>query len=125
MNKRLLVVDDEKDYTAILRFKLERLGHRVEEANSGRDARARLSDELFDLVFLDYLMPDMKGDEVCRGLREDERYRHVPVIIVTACRDRDVESFLTAGADAVIHKPIDNDELARTLDDLLAEGPRF
>lgn len=80
-----------------------------------------LDDQTPDAVVLDLMMPQMDGFEVLRRLREDERTRDVPVVVLTAKASQDDRDHCYAlGADAFMIKPFDPDELTRELDSLMA-----
>jgi CheY-like chemotaxis protein len=83
MRSLLLVDDDERTCEAVQRL-LGRMGYLVICATSGRDALTVLEDLRFDLVILDWMMPEMDGLEVLRRLREEPRTRDVKVILYSA-----------------------------------------
>lgn len=87
MPKRIVVVDDDREVQEILSFALVRYGFEVECARDGRQLQRCLAtgrERLPDLIILDVMMPGEDGYHICRGLREDERTKHIPIIIVTA-----------------------------------------
>jgi CheY-like chemotaxis protein len=88
MRSLLLVDDDERTCEAVQRL-LGRMGYVVACANNGRDALTVLRDLRFDLVILDWMMPEMDGLEVLRRLREDAQTRDVRVILYSASDDHD------------------------------------
>jgi CheY-like chemotaxis protein len=70
-----------------------------------------------DLVLLDLHLPDMHGSQVLRQLRDNERTRHIPVIVVSAdATDRQLRRLMEAGADAYLTKPLDVHEFLETVD---------
>ena len=87
MRSLLLVDDDERTCEAVQRL-LGRVGYVVACASSGRDALTVLHDLRFDLVILDWMMPEMDGLEVLRRLREDAHTRDVRVILYSAADDQ-------------------------------------
>ena len=84
LKKRILVVDDEPAIRSVLEFILKRAGHRVTQANNGREAWEYAEDAAFDLVVTDCLMPEMNGPELCERLRSSVAHRETPIIVVTA-----------------------------------------
>jgi CheY-like chemotaxis protein len=108
---RILVVDDEEQMTTLIRRRLEANGYDVEEAWSGSAAKEKILAGKFDLILLDFSMPSMPGDELCRELRENERFKDLPIIILTAFQNRAADTFKEDGATDVMYKPIDTDEL--------------
>jgi CheY-like chemotaxis protein len=90
--RRVLVIDDSMVHRTLARRYLERVGAVVEESESASDALEMLktraeSDSAFQLVILDLRMPSMDGLQLARALREDERTRKLPVLIVGSDRD--------------------------------------
>jgi DNA-binding response OmpR family regulator len=77
---RILLVDDEQPIQTLLSFPLQRDGYEVVQASDGREALTRFSEQPFDLVVLDVMMPRMDGLEVCRRLRARSS---VPIIMLT------------------------------------------
>jgi len=85
MKKRILVVDDEPDFTSMLRLTLESHGYfEVREENDADRARAAVREFDPDVVLLDIMMPGMEGSEVAAALKADPVTRDVPVIFLTA-----------------------------------------
>lgn len=109
---RILVADDEPDLLTIMKETLEREGFAVECAQDGGEALQMIQSNPPDIAVLDLRMPRMDGFEVCRRLREDPLYEHLPCIILSASATRDskVEG-LNLGADDFINKPVDIVEL--------------
>jgi DNA-binding response OmpR family regulator len=101
---RILLVDDEQPIQTLLSFPLQRDGYEVVQAADGREALARFSEQLFDLVVLDVMLPRMDGLEVCRRLRA--KGETVPIIMLTA-KSEEIDKVLglELGADDYITKP--------------------
>lgn len=117
---RVLLVEDEEISRLSARVLLTRLGHSVQTATQGRDALEILRGERFDCVLMDVQMDVMDGVEATRRLREGEAgplNQDVPIIALTAyAMAGDREKFLEAGMNAHVAKPVQVDELARTLE---------
>jgi signal transduction histidine kinase/CheY-like chemotaxis protein len=79
-----LVVDDEPMARSLLRRGLERDGWRVLEARNGREALERLAESTPQLILLDLMMPEMDGFEFVAKMREQERWRSIPILVITA-----------------------------------------
>ncbi len=117
---RILVVDDEADILSVLVYHLSRDGYRVTTAVNGAGALASAASEGPDLILLDIMLPGMDGYEVLQRLRNDERTRAIPVILLTARREEEerVRGFET-GADDYITKPFSARELTLRVGALL------
>jgi class 3 adenylate cyclase/DNA-binding response OmpR family regulator len=108
----ILIVDD----TAAARETLEELlfapDYRLAFASNGYEALVKATELVPDLILLDVMMPDLDGFEVCRRLKAEERYRHIPIILVTALDSKEeLAHGLDAGADDFVSKPINKLEL--------------
>jgi len=104
----ILIVEDEKKISDIVRAYLEKEGYRVRPAETGEQALKLLKDTV-DLVILDLMLPDMEGEELCRIIREGS---DVPVIILTAkSGEEDRIKGLGIGADDYVVKPFSPREL--------------
>ena len=105
MNARILVVDDEEDICAILKFNLSKEGYEVVTANSAEEALT-LDIASFNLLLLDVMMSGMSGFELTGKLKTDPKTAGVPVIFITA-RDTEDDAVegLDLGADDYISKP--------------------
>jgi DNA-binding response OmpR family regulator len=100
---RILLADDEQAIQTLLSFPLQKDGYDVVRASDGQEALARFSEQPFDLVVLDVMMPRIDGLEVCRRLRAKSS---VPIIMLTAKADEiDKVLGLELGADDYITKP--------------------
>lgn len=99
----ILLVDDNPTY---LKDALPFYGYKVTTATDGLQALEKLSQQSFDIVLLDVIMPNMDGWETLKNIRENSKYKHVPVIMVTAVsEDQKMISGLKNGADDYIVKP--------------------
>jgi adenylate cyclase len=122
---RVLVVDDNDFNRDVLARRLERQGHTVVQAVNGKRALELLSEEAFDVVLLDILMPEVNGLEVLQRLKADDRWRHLPVIMVSALSDIDgVAHCLAMGADDYLPRPY-NQAILRARIDALLERKRL
>ena len=112
MTHRILVVDDERDITALVAYHLAKEGFRVSTAASGPDALKAAAEERPDLVVLDLMLPGLSGYEVLQELRHREESREVGVLVLTARRDEgDRIKGLSLGADDYLVKPFAPQEL--------------
>ncbi|RMG80956.1 MAG: DNA-binding response regulator, partial [Bacteroidetes bacterium] len=104
---KILIVDDDPDIIELLSFHLKKEGFEVTAAYNGKEALKIAESTLFDLIILDVMMPEIDGVEVCRELREKEKYKNTLIVFLTA-RNEDYSQIagLDAGADDYIAKPI-------------------
>jgi len=112
MAKKILVVDDETELLQALTIRLKASGYEVITAQDGQEGleKARASNP--DLIVLDILMPKMDGYEVCRLLKFDEKYKSIPIIMLTAkVQDADRALGEKVGANDYINKPFDTTDL--------------
>jgi len=123
MAETILVVDDEAPSRALLEAILTEAGYRVEQADKGTAALARVSEAPPDLILLDLMMPGMTGLEVCRRLKRDPATSAVPVIMVTALGHlMNKEAALTSGADDFVMKPVQPEDLRMRVGAMLKVG---
>ncbi len=117
----ILVVEDSPTMRQLITFALKRIADaRVIEATDGVDALRKLSSEKIDLILADINMPVMDGLKLVGLVRNDQRHRHVPIIIITtegAKEDR--ERAIAIGANAYLAKPIQTQELVKLVKSLV------
>ncbi len=112
MPNKVLIVDDEPFNLDLLEQELADQNYVVERANDGVEALEKVESFKPDVILLDYMMPKMNGIEVVKRLRQDERYKSLPVILLTAKGSQeDKVRGLDAGADDYVVKPFDSFEL--------------
>jgi two-component system, OmpR family, alkaline phosphatase synthesis response regulator PhoP len=110
--KKILVVDDEVDLVKTIQFALEAEGYKVLVSYNGEDALNQSRKENPDLILLDLMLPKLDGYKVCRLLKFDERYKHIPILMLTAkTQQKDRSLGVETGADEYITKPFDMEEL--------------
>jgi DNA-binding response OmpR family regulator len=121
LRPRILVVDDEPDLLSVLRFGLEIEGFDVLEGSDGEQGLALARQHSPDLIVLDLMLPRMDGYKVCRALKFDQRYRRIPIFILSArSGETDRKLALELGADDYITKPYDMKELVSRIRTKLA-----
>ncbi|MCP5323924.1 MAG: phosphate regulon transcriptional regulator PhoB [Rhodobacteraceae bacterium] len=102
----VLVVEDEAAQREILAYNLEAEGFRVRIARDGEEAMTMISEEMPDIVVLDWMMPNVSGIEVCRRLRARSETKAVPIIMLSARSEEfDRVRGLETGADDYVVKP--------------------
>ena len=111
MRDKILVVDDEWEMRNLLTEFLTGEGYDVIQASNGEGALELAEKEEPQVILLDIKMPGIDGVEVCSRLKEEDKTRFIPIIMVTALEDRDVKAFLE-GADDFVTKPFSLVELS-------------
>jgi CheY-like chemotaxis protein len=120
MPANILVVEDNPDNRKLVVRLLAQEGFHGEAVESAEEALVRLDERAFDLVLMDIRLPRMDGKEATRRLRQDPRFRDLPIIAVSAhVVGTQSEEILAAGVSALVTKPLDMDELLRTIRRLL------
>jgi CheY-like chemotaxis protein len=111
--KRVLIVDDDVRNIFSLTSVLEDHGMIVDFVENGKDALAKLDRQSdYDIVLMDIMMPEMDGFETTRAIREDDRFKTLPIIALTAkAMKGDRERCIAAGASDYITKPVDAEQL--------------
>ena len=113
MTPYILVVEDEDALATLLKYNLDKEGHKVEVASDGEIALIMIDERQPDLVVLDWMLPKVSGIEVCRRLRSRSETKNLPIIMLTA-RGEETDRIrgLDSGADDYIVKPFSMTELA-------------
>jgi CheY-like chemotaxis protein len=117
---QVLLVDDIHLFLEFERELFERTGCRVRTARSGEEAIQKVRQERPNVIVLDWEMPGMKGDAVCRILKEDPRTKHIPILVVTNYGHDEVrDRCLAAGATDFAVKPLSGKELLMRVVEIL------
>jgi len=105
---KILIVDDEPLIIELLEAYLVPQGYEIVKAANGKEALAKLAGNQVDLILLDVMMPGIDGFEVTRRVRQDEKNRLLPIILLTALQGpKDRVKGIEAGCDDFISKPFD------------------
>ncbi|MBU0548213.1 MAG: response regulator [Candidatus Omnitrophica bacterium] len=120
MAKKILLVDDEPHIIMMLENRMKHAGYEVITACDGPEALTRAQKEKPDLIILDLMLPKLDGYKVCRMLKFDEKYKHIPIIMLSA-RAQEVDKKMgeTVGADGFVTKPFEPQVLLGKVKDLL------
>jgi diguanylate cyclase (GGDEF)-like protein len=112
----VLIADDDPGTLLLVSAAVEQLGHRCTVARDGDEAWRAYRDELPDAVITDWQMPGMDGTALVRAIRGegDERYAYV-MVLTGAADEHSARATMEAGADDVLHKPLDSAQLERKL----------
>jgi CheY-like chemotaxis protein len=118
---RVLLADDNPVNQTLAMRILEKLGHKVQVVNNGKEALGRAQSEQFDVILMDVQMPEMDGLEATTAIRDAEAStgKHVPIVAMTAhAMKGDREKCLSAGMDGYLSKPIRIDELKQAMTEI-------
>ncbi len=118
---KILLVDDEPDILKITKRILEKEGHDIGVAESGKKCMDLLSNKKPDLILMDVRMPNENGWEIGRKIKSNNKTKDIPLAMFTvrSSIDSRKKSFEYAHADAHIDKPFDMDELVKVVNQLL------
>lgn len=109
---RILILDDEKDVTELLKYTIERKGYVCRVINNPFDFTRATREFSPDLILLDIMMPGLDGEQICRIAKADTTLRDIPIIFLTAkAEGEDIVSGLEMGAEDYIKKPFNVKEL--------------
>jgi two-component system phosphate regulon response regulator PhoB len=120
MAARILVIEDDTALVTLLAYNFESEGYGVVTAESAEEGKLHLADGLFDLVVLDWMLPEMSGIELCAQLRRAGKAPQLPILMLTARgEEADRVRGLSTGADDYVVKPFSVPELMARVKALL------
>jgi CheY-like chemotaxis protein len=122
--QKVLIVDDERLFIYPLKDVIESAGYEVESAMSGREALEKVRKSPPDIVVLDLMMPEMNGFEVAREIRGDERFKHIPIVMLTGFISEDAAENHLADIDEILTKPITSGKLLTSIRTHLSKPPQ-
>ena len=119
--RKILIVDDDEEIVELMVDVLSRDGRfDIKTASSGYDAGIMTEQFRPDLVILDYMLPDINGNIVCRAIRRNPQLQNIRIIIVSGVVNAsEIEDLLGAGAEEFIRKPFDIVELVEKISGVL------
>jgi two-component system alkaline phosphatase synthesis response regulator PhoP len=123
--KRILLVDDEPDFCAIVQGNLEKEGFEVEVAYDGVEGLEKVRANSPDAIILDVMMPEMDGYKMCKALKADDKFADIPILMLTAVADK-VSSTryshydgMSMEADDYLPKPASAEDITQSIKSLL------
>ena len=120
MSAHIFVVEDEKPILTLLTYNLEKEGYKVSSSSNGEEALSVIKEKKPDLVLLDWMLPDLSGIKICQYLKQDEKVKNIPIIMLTAKgEEEDKVKGLNTGAEDYITKPFSFPELLARIKSLL------
>jgi len=123
MKETILIVEDDKHISKLIKFNLEKANYDCAIAATGEKALEALDDRPVDLIILDIMLPGMDGFGICRTIKEKEKLKNIPIIMLTA-KGEEVDRIvgLELGADDYIVKPFSPRELVLRVKAILKRG---
>lgn len=119
--KTILIVDDDPVALELIDFLLRKSNYKTLLASKAQEALKILEKETPDLIILDFLMPEMKGTELCARLKSNHSTANTPVIFLTAmAQEREIEEGYRAGAAGYIFKPYDVRKVVSQIEEILS-----
>jgi len=121
--ERILIIEDDKHISKLVKYNLEKAGYDATVAVSGEEAFGVLDKEQVDLIILDIMLPKMDGFEVCRSIKQETKFKNIPIVMLTA-KGEEVDRIvgLELGADDYIVKPFSPRELVLRIKAILRRG---
>ena len=120
MSAHIFVVEDEKPILTLLTYNLEKEGYKVSSSSNGEEALSLIKEKKPDLVLLDWMLPDLSGIKICQYLKQDEKVKNIPIIMLTAKgEEEDKVKGLNTGAEDYMTKPFSFPELLARIKSLL------
>jgi len=118
--KKILIIEDDMRLAGITKLILEKKGYDASIADNGETGLTLARRDNPDLIILDLCLPKLKGEEVCREIRRDEKMGSLPIIMVTA-KDLDADRIIgrVIGANSYMTKPFEMAELLKEIDKLI------
>ena len=120
--KKILIVDDEVDVLKAISTILERANYEVITTTKGKEVIALAKEFMPDLIILDVLIPDMRGEEIKRLLSQDVNTSGIPTVFLTGILTKDDERFLKSltGQTRSLAKPVTREELLQAVENILS-----
>ena len=126
---KILIVDDDPDIVEAMKVVLESKNHAVSSAGNGQEGLKKVREDNPDLIILDIMMETLdKGFDVARELKKDQSYKQIPILMLTAIKERIGLDFKTEAGDAVwlpvddyCDKPLKPEELISKVETILGK----
>ncbi len=113
MNEKILIVEDDKNISELIKYNLEKAGFTTISAISGESALDILQTQTINLILLDIMLPEIDGFEICRRIKQDHKLANIPIIILTA-KSEEIDKIVgfELGVDDYVIKPFSPRELS-------------
>lgn len=117
---KILLVEDDEDIVRTIEYVLSKKGYQCISAFDGMDGFQKAKTENPDLILLDLMLPKMNGYKISRLLKFDEKYKKIPIIMLTAkAQESDKKLGFETGADEYVTKPFEIDKLVEIIEKYL------
>lgn len=114
--RKILLVDDNAVIANTIAARLRANGYEVLLASDGQEGLATAQGEQPDLMLVDLMLPKLNGHEICMMLKQDARYKQMPIVMLTASLNvKDEQLAKECGADSFLRKPVQPEELLETI----------
>ncbi|MDD5408743.1 MAG: response regulator [Candidatus Omnitrophica bacterium] len=105
-NKKIIIVEDDKDINNLIAYNLGKEGFMVEQAFDGAGAMQRIKESVFNIIILDIMLPGIDGFDICKEIKNDIRYSRSFIVVVSAKRSEEDKLYAhLLGADYYLTKP--------------------
>ena len=120
MPAHLFIAEDETSIVSLLKYNLEKEGHKISSSENGEEALKLIKEKIPDLVLMDWMLPDLSGVEICKQLKKNKKFSDIPIIMLTAKgEEEDKLKAFDTGADDYVTKPFSQKELNARIKSLL------
>lgn len=116
MSKKILIIDDEDDIVVFLETLFQKAGYDTAVARNGMEGMEKIKSEAPDLITLDLQMPKNTGTDLYRNIRRNDQYNKIPIVVISGLPGRELA---LPRPLAVFEKPIDKEELLKTIQDAI------
>lgn len=117
--RKILVADDESTLRMLIVDSIEDLGFRVDEASDGKEALEKIENNDYDLIILDYMMPNMTGVEVLDCLTDEKKKEAIILMLTAKTQEKDQQVALESGVDYFMAKPFSPIKLYSLVEEIL------
>ena len=111
----ILIIDDDESILDAVSLLLSDFGYHVDTISRGEEARVKVPELLPNIILLDVLMSGVDGRDICKSLKQDEKTKHIPIIMLSA-HPGVSKNMSEYGADGFLSKPFEIDDLLKTIE---------
>ncbi len=123
LNQNVLIVDDSKVKRIVLTRQVQNIGnYSVSQVSNGHDALDEIGKKEYQLLLVDYWMPSLNGDDLCKKIKSLEQHKKLPIVVITSDKSESIkEKCLSSGADAVLVHPVNTQVLKSVISQFVNE----